>query len=39
MRLMYRARDRGGYTIQDKQSGVAGVQASHVDIYGEDVPA
>lgn len=36
MRLMYRARDRGGYTIQDKQSGVVILQSSHGSIYDED---
>ena len=34
--LMYRARDRGGYTIQDKQSGVVILQSSHGSIYDED---
>lgn len=32
--------DEGGdYAIQDKPTGVVILQASHVDIYGEDVPA
>lgn len=33
------AQKPSGYAIQDKQSGVVILQASHSDIYDEDVPA
>lgn len=37
--LEYKEDEGGDYSIHDKQTGVMILQTSHVDIYGEDVPA